>query len=30
MTLFIDSKTDFPAIDLEVPSHIETATFALG
>ena len=30
MTLFVDSKIDFPASDLEVPSHIEMATFALG
>jgi hypothetical protein len=30
MTHIVDVKTEIPAIDANVPTHIETATFALG
>jgi hypothetical protein len=30
MTHIVDVKTEIPAIDANVPIHIETATFALG
>lgn len=30
MTVFIETKTDIPAIDATAPAHVETATFALG
>ncbi len=30
MTYIIDVKTEVPAIDANLPTHIETATFALG